>query len=75
MPLVQGIAWTLAVAGWKHWNRAATFSGHTVGAKIRRWWWNVNNWQLPKLSGTSGNEKLAAEAAEFYTAEASAGLD
>jgi hypothetical protein len=23
-------------------------AGEGVGAKIRRWWWNVNKWDLPK---------------------------
>lgn len=39
MPLVQGVAWSLIVAGWRHWNKAAQFSGQSVGARIRRWWW------------------------------------
>ncbi|KAK3725496.1 hypothetical protein LTR37_000466 [Vermiconidia calcicola] len=76
MPLVQGIAWTLIVAGWRHWNKAARFSGQSVGAKIRRWWWGVNNWTLPdNAKGTLRDEKLAEGAAEFYTAEANAGSD
>jgi hypothetical protein len=48
MPLVQGVAWSLVVAGWRHWNGAAKFSGQSIGAKIRRWWWGVNNWKLPE---------------------------
>ncbi|KAI7003617.1 hypothetical protein KC362_g19003, partial [Hortaea werneckii] len=28
------------------------FSGQTVGAKIRRWWWGVNKWKVPEASGT-----------------------
>lgn len=47
MPLVQGLAWTLIVAGWKHFNTATKFSGQTAGARLRRWWWGVNNWSLP----------------------------
>ncbi|KAK5166715.1 uncharacterized protein LTR77_008259 [Saxophila tyrrhenica] len=74
MPLVQGIAWTLIVAGWRHWNKATKFSGQSVGAKVRRWWWGVNNWKLPE-EGTLRDEKLASSAAEFYEAEANAGSD
>lgn len=47
MPLAQGLVWTLAVAGWRHWNRDTQLAGQTMGAKIRRWWWGVNNWSVP----------------------------
>lgn len=47
MPLVQGMGWTLIVAAWRHVNTAPKFAGQTVGAKIRRWWWGVNNWHIP----------------------------
>ncbi|KAK0937670.1 hypothetical protein LTR48_003940 [Friedmanniomyces endolithicus] len=50
MPLVQGMAWTLIVSGWRHWNASTTFTGRTAGAKIRRWWWGVNNWTIPDTS-------------------------
>lgn len=70
--LVQGIAWTLVVAGWRHWNAKAKFSGHSVGSRIRRWWWGVNNWDIPKDSRLSDRE-LAEGAAEFYKTEASSG--
>ena len=76
MPLVQGLAWTLVVAGWRHWNASAQFSGRTVGAKIRRWWWGVNNWKIPDESkSTLQDRELAEGAAEFYKTEASAGSD
>lgn len=39
MPLIQGLTWTLLVSGWRHFNRGTKFSGQTVGARIRRWWW------------------------------------
>lgn len=39
MPFVQGTAWALIVAGWRHWNGAASFKGRTIGSRIRRWWW------------------------------------
>lgn len=70
LPLVQGALWTLIVAGWKHVNRDATFSGRNVGARIRRWWWGVNNWPIPgeKKRGMArfrmGDEKLAGEVKE-----------
>lgn len=48
MPLVQGMAWTLIVSGWRHLNRSSTLQGQSVGAKIRRWWWEVNNWKIPE---------------------------
>ena len=47
LPLAQGVLWTLAVSGWRVWNARAKFEGHSVGARIRRWWWSVNNWQVP----------------------------
>ena len=34
MPLVQGMGWQLALAGWKHWNRSASLSGRTIGCKF-----------------------------------------
>lgn len=77
MPLVQGIAWTLIVSGWRFFNRSTKFSGQTVGAKIRRWWWGVNNWTIPTNSrGTLRNSKVAEGAREFYETEfANAGAD
>ncbi|RMJ28407.1 hypothetical protein PHISP_00712 [Aspergillus sp. HF37] len=47
LPLVQGTLWTLALSGWRYWNRNASLSGRTLGSRIRRWWYDVNNWQLP----------------------------
>lgn len=67
MPLLQGTLWTLALSGWRYWNRSAQFSGATVGGRLRRWWWGVNNWEVPtegeaKSSvGGAGTEKLAGE--------------
>ncbi|KAH9884551.1 hypothetical protein F4778DRAFT_800004 [Xylariomycetidae sp. FL2044] len=48
MPLAQGVLYNLAVCGWQHWNRNARLSGNSAGARIRRWWYGVNNWPLPK---------------------------
>ncbi|KAI9826900.1 MAG: hypothetical protein M1832_005839 [Thelocarpon impressellum] len=47
LPLAQGTLWTLALLGWRYWNMNASFSGKTVGSRIRRWWWGVNNWAIP----------------------------
>ncbi|PNS18267.1 hypothetical protein CAC42_7636 [Sphaceloma murrayae] len=76
MPLMQGMIWTLAVAGWRHMNRASKFSGQSVGARIRRWWWDVNNWKLPSKRNRLSDPKLAADIEEvlltfeqYYTAE------
>ncbi len=48
MPLAQGILWNLAMFGWRHWNRGSKFQGKSLGAKVRKWWWDVNNWKLPE---------------------------
>lgn len=47
MPFVQGLLYNLAVCGWQYWNRSAKLSGQSVGARVRRWWWGVNNWTIP----------------------------
>ncbi|RDW78775.1 DUF1770 domain-containing protein [Aspergillus mulundensis] len=75
LPLVQGTLWTLALSGWRFWNRTASLSGQTLGSRIRRWWYGVNNWKLPPL--TPKNPKAAAAQVEdFYTAQFSnAGAD
>lgn len=66
MCFAQGVVWTLILSGWRHWNRSAKFSGQSVGAKIRRWWWGVNNWKIPetKLRDT----KLAKNVSEVSVA-------
>ncbi|KAL2865666.1 DUF1770 domain-containing protein [Aspergillus lucknowensis] len=75
LPLVQGTLWTLALSGWRYWNRNASLGGQTLGSRIRRWWYEVNNWKLPPLMPK--NPKVAAEQVEdFYTAQFSnAGAD
>ena len=78
MPLVQGMAWTMLVAWWRHWNTATKFGGQTAGARIRRWWWGVNNWKVPNTGRTRPalqNEKLAADMREYYAGHANAGSD
>jgi len=37
LPLVQGTLWTLALSGWRYWNRGAAFSGQSAGARLRKW--------------------------------------
>ncbi|KAJ5908527.1 hypothetical protein N7495_001209 [Penicillium taxi] len=59
LPLIQGTVWTLALSGWRFWNRNASLSGVTLGSKIRRWWYGVNNWKLPKA--WSKDKKLAQQ--------------
>jgi hypothetical protein len=47
LPLVQGTFWTLGLEGWRFWNRNAQYQGNTLGIRIRRWWYKVNNWPIP----------------------------
>lgn len=53
MPFVQGVLYNLAICGWQYWNRNAQHSGSSVGARVRRWWYGVNNWPLPSKSERS----------------------
>ncbi|KAF2659988.1 DUF1770-domain-containing protein [Lophiostoma macrostomum CBS 122681] len=63
----QGLVYTLLLCGWKHWNREAQFSGHSVGARLRRWWWGVNDWKLPTpKKGGLKNTNLAKNVTEYY---------
>ncbi|TGO51443.1 hypothetical protein BCON_0161g00160 [Botryotinia convoluta] len=74
MPLIQGIAVTLLWAGWKHWNKNAKLSGNSAGARVRRWWYTVNNWPIKeKIAEIGKNAKLAAELGDYYKTQASAG--
>ncbi|EMC92083.1 hypothetical protein BAUCODRAFT_151535 [Baudoinia panamericana UAMH 10762] len=73
MPLVQGLAWTLVVSGWRYVNRDVKLSGQTIGAKIRRWWWGVNNWHIPDGTGTLRDEKVAESVEEYVTTQFSSG--
>jgi len=64
------------LSGWRHWNRNAQFSGQSVGSRIRRWWWEVNNWEIPAdgnggevrrgrgLQAKLGDEKMARKVQE-----------
>ncbi|RAH64420.1 DUF1770 domain-containing protein [Aspergillus aculeatinus CBS 121060] len=68
LPLMQGTLWTLALSGWRFWNRNASLSGQTLGSRIRRWWYEVNNWKLPPL-GSARDPRVAAKVDDFYTAQ------
>lgn len=39
MPLVQGIGYHLLISGWRYMNRGTKFTGQTLGARVRKWWW------------------------------------
>ncbi|QSZ35636.1 hypothetical protein DSL72_008506 [Monilinia vaccinii-corymbosi] len=74
MPLIQGIAVTLLWAGWKHWNKNAQLSGNSAGARVRRWWYTVNNWPIKeKIAEIGRNARLAAETGDYYQNLVSAG--
>ncbi|XP_014551234.1 hypothetical protein COCVIDRAFT_31208 [Bipolaris victoriae FI3] len=76
MCFAQGVLWTLLLNGWRHWNRSTKFSGQGVGARIRRWWWGVNNWSIPTAKSRLRDPKLARNVSEYYKGEFSnAGQD
>jgi hypothetical protein len=60
-PLVSGAAYNLIMFGWRHWNRETNFKGTSVGTKVRKWWWGVNNWKIP--DGPQG-KKIAKDTEE-----------
>ena len=64
MPLAQGVLWNLGIAGWRAWNHGVKFQGQGVGARMRRWWWGVNNWKIP-----GSESKKAEHVKEFYMSE------
>ncbi|CAG8886561.1 unnamed protein product [Penicillium nalgiovense] len=66
LPLIQGTVWTLALSGWRFWNRNASVSGHTLGSRVRRWWYEVNNWHLPQL-GSTRDPKVASQVEDVST--------
>ncbi|KKA21905.1 hypothetical protein T310_4069 [Rasamsonia emersonii CBS 393.64] len=68
LPLIQGTLWTLALAGWRHWNRNAQLHGNTLGSRIRRWWYEVNKWELPPARKTVRNRSLAEKVQDFSKA-------
>lgn len=54
MPFTQGMVYNLALLGWQTWNRNAVLNGNSLGAKLRRWWYGVNNWPIPPQRGEGG---------------------
>ncbi|EED13015.1 conserved hypothetical protein [Talaromyces stipitatus ATCC 10500] len=68
LPLIQGTLWTLALCGWRFWNRNAQLHGNTLGTRLRRWWYGVNNWPIPP-QGIKSNKKFAERVQDFYTAQ------
>lgn len=64
----QGLVWSLVLSGWRHLNRSTKFSGRGVGARIRRWWWGVNNWKIPDHRPNPRNQKLAKNVSEVSAA-------
>ena len=42
MPLLQGVGYHLLISGWRYMNRGTKFTGQTLGARVRKWWWGVS---------------------------------
>ncbi len=59
LPLTQGILWNMAQIGWRFWNRGTKFRGQSVGARIRRWWWEVNDWKMPEKRPKFSDREVA----------------
>lgn len=68
MCFAQGVLWTLVLNGWRHMNRSAQFSGAGIGARVRRWWWGVNNWKIPDRKSQLRDTKLAKNVSEVSAA-------
>ncbi|KIW51562.1 hypothetical protein PV05_10270 [Exophiala xenobiotica] len=66
LPLIQGIAWNLIMFGWRHWNGASKFQGQSLGAKVRKWWWGVNNWKIPNEKEARREAKVVKTAEDFF---------
>lgn len=63
LPLLQGVLWNVVLFGWRHFNRGAKFQGETIGARVRKWWWGVNNWKVPHMGRKA---EFAKGAEDFY---------
>lgn len=78
LPLAQGVGYHLIIFGWRHWNRGSQFVGTSLGAKLRRWWWEVNGWKRPAGSTMGTNvgarEGFARDAKDFYVGTFGSGL-
>ncbi|KAK2742321.1 hypothetical protein FQN57_005409 [Myotisia sp. PD_48] len=48
LPFIQGTLWTLALSGWRYWNRGAHKTGRTAGVTLRQWWEKMNGWKSSK---------------------------
>ncbi|OQV05811.1 hypothetical protein CLAIMM_10481 [Cladophialophora immunda] len=66
LPLVQGILWNLLMFGWRHWNRGSKFQGQTLGAKVRKWWWGVNNWKVPEAEAKKQSDRQVLQRVEDF---------
>lgn len=66
LPLTQGILWNLAMFGWRHWNRGTKFRGRGIGARVRKWWWGVNNWKMPSEVDQGGRDAKVLKKAEGF---------
>jgi len=76
LPLIQGMVWSLALHGWRYWNRSAKLSGNSAGARVRRWWYGVNNWAIDakeSLKKVGKDAELAAEMGDYYQNQSSGG--
>ena len=45
-------------------NRGTKFTGQTLGARVRNWWWRVNNWKIPEARNVK-----AEEVKDFYVGQ------
>ncbi|KAI4196938.1 MAG: hypothetical protein LQ346_003147 [Caloplaca aetnensis] len=66
LPLVQGMLWTLLLSGWRYWNRGAQFQGASLGTKVRKWWWKVNDWKIPEQTQVAVEEKAEEVRHELF---------
>jgi len=73
LPLVQGVGYHMLILGWRHWNQGSKFVGQSLGARVRRWWWEVNGWKRPKNT-TPMKEGFAKEAKDFYVGRFGSGM-
>ncbi|KAF2084067.1 DUF1770-domain-containing protein [Saccharata proteae CBS 121410] len=71
LPLLQGTVWTLVLSGWRFWNRESQLSGKSVGARLRRWWWDVNNWKMPSAAKLDKDVKAVSRSflKQYYSSE------
>ncbi|KAL1968994.1 hypothetical protein VTN77DRAFT_828 [Rasamsonia byssochlamydoides] len=73
LPLIQGTLWTLALAGWRFWNRNAQLHGNTLGSRIRRWWYEVNKWELPPARNVARDRSLVGKIEDYFNTQFFAG--